>query len=54
VANDAAEKPITQPIVTVPGLGAVLVVVVKLPDGSIALRHPSELQKTVVSKKAGA
>lgn len=36
-------KPI--PKVTIPGLGAVPVVAVKLPDGTIALRHPSEIQK---------
>jgi hypothetical protein len=32
-------------IVNIPGLGAVPVVLIKLPDGSIALRHPSELIK---------
>lgn len=31
--------------VNLPGLGAVPVVAVRLPDGTIALRHPSELIK---------
>lgn len=34
-----------QQTVNLPGLGAVQVVAVRLPDGSIALRHPSELIK---------
>lgn len=36
---------ITVPVVNLPGLGAVPVVAVRLPDGTIALRHPSELIK---------
>jgi hypothetical protein len=35
----------TQGVVQLPGLGAVPVVAVRLPDGTIALRHPSELIK---------
>ena len=42
-----------QQTVTLPGLGAVQVVVVKLPDGSIALRHPSELIKQPSQVKTG-
>jgi D-alanyl-D-alanine carboxypeptidase len=34
-----------QQLVNIPGLGAVQVVVIKLPNGQVALRHPSELIK---------
>lgn len=44
---ETTKKPITIPQVSIPGLGAVPVVAVKLPNGEIALRHPNELQKTV-------
>lgn len=52
MTNQEGKGPITQPIITVPGLGAVPVVAVKLPDGTIALRHPSELNKTAPLPKA--
>lgn len=42
---DEVKKPNTQPIVSLPGLQAVPVVAIRLPNGEIALRHPSELQK---------
>lgn len=44
---DTSKKPITIPQVSIPGLGAVPVVAIRLPNGDIALRHPNELQKTV-------
>lgn len=47
MSDETTRAPVTQPIITIPGLGAVPVVAVKLPDGTIALRHPSELNKTV-------
>lgn len=47
MADTTTKAPITQPIITVPGLGAIPVVAIKLPDGTIALRHPNELDKTV-------
>jgi hypothetical protein len=40
------QKPVEVPqIVQIPGLAPVEVVAIRLPDGTIALRHPSELQK---------
>lgn len=54
MAEKTSKAAITQPIITVPGLGAVPVVAIKLPDGTIALRHPNELDKTVpLAKKQG-
>lgn len=53
MADNSGKAPITQPIVTVPGLGAVPVVAIKLPDGTVALRHPNELDKTVPLPKPG-
>lgn len=47
MADTPKGTPITQPVITIPGLGAIPVVAVKLPDGTIALRHPDELDKTV-------
>lgn len=47
------QKPVSQPVVQVPGLGAVPVVVVKLKDGTTALRHPSEVLTGVPPSKAG-
>lgn len=41
-------KPI--PTVSIPGLGAVPVVAVKLPSGQVVLRHPDELQKQTPPK----
>ena len=41
------------PTINLPGLGAVLVVAIRLPDGTIALRHPSELIKTPATVKTG-
>jgi hypothetical protein len=35
----------TTTTVNFPGLGAVPVVAIRLPDGTIALRHPNELVK---------
>lgn len=32
-------------IINLPGLKPIPVVAIKLPDGTIALRHPSEIQK---------
>lgn len=52
MTDNATKAPITQPIITVPGLGAVPVVAIRLPDGTIALRHPSELNKTAPLPKA--
>ena len=49
--NETTKTPITQPVITIPGLGAVPVVAVRLPDGTIALRHPTELQKGVPAPK---
>ena len=37
-------NPVTSTI-NLPGLQPIQVVAVKLPDGTIALRHPSELKK---------
>jgi len=37
--------------VNLPGLGAVPVVAIRLPDGTIALRHPSELVKQPAQTK---
>lgn len=54
---DETQKPvISQPVIQIPGLTAVPVVAIRLADGTIALRHPSELQKTVPppSKKRGS
>ncbi|MGH9717635.1 MAG: hypothetical protein ACRD4R_13040 [Candidatus Acidiferrales bacterium] len=45
MADKPATTPITQPVVNIPGLQPVPVVAIRLPDGTIALRHPSELQK---------
>ena len=45
MANESTKVPVTQPVLSVPGLTAVPVVAVRLPDGTIALRHPSELEK---------
>ena len=53
MANDAIKAPVTQPVISVPGLTAVPVVAVRLPDGTIALRHPSELQKIVPPPAGG-
>ena len=39
--------------VNLPGLGAVPVVAIRLPDGTIALRHPSELIKQPATVKIG-
>lgn len=50
MADDSTPS-VTQSQITVPGLGAVPVVAVRLPDGTIALRHPSELQKVVPAPK---
>ena len=36
---------VTQPTITLPGVGAVPYVAIRLPDGTIALRHPSEVIK---------
>jgi hypothetical protein len=50
---DTTQKPdVTQPTITLPGLGAVPVVAIRLPDGTIALRHPSELTKNVAPLRA--
>ena len=51
MADQAMKTPITQPVITIPGLGAVPVVAIRLPDGTIALRHPSELEKGVPAPK---
>jgi hypothetical protein len=53
MSDDTTKTPVSQPVLTIPGLGAVPVVVVRLPDGSVALRHPSELGKTVPPLKTG-
>jgi hypothetical protein len=45
-------EPVTS-TVNFPGLGAVPVVAVRLPDGTIALRHPSELIKPAPQVKIG-
>lgn len=45
MAEPTGRKPITQPVVSIPGLGAVPVVAVRLPSGQVVLRHPDELQK---------
>lgn len=42
----------TFPVVQMHGLGPVAVVAIKLPDGTIALRHPSELIKNVAPMRA--
>lgn len=51
--DDKTKTPVSQPVITIPGLGAVPVVAVRLPDGTVALRHPSELGKTVPPLKTG-
>lgn len=51
MADATKKEPTKYPVVTVPGLGAIPVVIVKLPDGTIALRHPSELANTVPAPK---
>ncbi|MGH9487150.1 MAG: hypothetical protein ACRD04_06110 [Terriglobales bacterium] len=44
---EKTERPaVTQPVVHVPGMQPVPYVAITLPDGTVALRHPSELQKT--------
>lgn len=48
MADDTQKTPVIQPIVSIPGLQAVPVVAVRLPNGEIALRHPSELAKLPV------
>ena len=45
MSDNTNNTPVTQPVVSIPGMTAVPVVAVKLPNGTIALRHPSELQK---------
>lgn len=52
MADNSSKTPLTQPLVTIPGLVAIPVVAVRLPDGTIALRHPSELQKSVPQIKS--
>jgi hypothetical protein len=51
--DDTTKTPVSQPVITIPGLGAVPVVAVRLPDGTVVLRHPSELGKTVPPLKTG-
>lgn len=54
-----ADKPektnITQAVIHLPGMAQVPVVAIKLPDGTIALRHPSELIKSgpMIQKPGG-
>lgn len=45
MADEATKPVVATPIVQLPGLVPVPVVAVRLPDGTIALRHPSELEK---------
>lgn len=45
MANETKPAAVTSPVVQIPGVGAVPVVAIELPDGTIALRHPSELAK---------
>jgi len=51
--DNAPKPPVTQPVISIPGLGSVPVVAVRLPDGTVALRHPSEIGKTVPRPKEG-
>jgi hypothetical protein len=51
--DNTTKPPLTQPLITIPGLGAIPVVAVRLADGTVALRHPSELGKTVPRPKEG-
>lgn len=51
---DSTKKPVTQPVVTIPGLAPVPVVAVRLPNGAVALRHPAELVKPTSQPPAGA
>lgn len=52
--SDETKKPdVVRPVISIPGLGAVPVVAVKLPDGSVALRHPSELVKGTPPEQTG-
>ena len=53
MANDATKAPVTQPVLSIPGLTAGPVVAGRLRDGTIALRHPSELQKIVPPSGGG-
>lgn len=53
MASDQTQKNITVPVADVPGLGAIPVVAVRLPNGQVALRHPDELQKLPAPAPAG-
>lgn len=48
MANETEKPPVVPQIISIPGLQAVPVVAVRLPNGEIALRHPSELAKLPV------
>lgn len=45
MSDQKTQTPATLPVVNIPGLTAIPVVAVRLPNGTIALRHPDELQK---------
>lgn len=52
MANETSKDNATQPMISIPGLAPVPVVAIRLPDGTIALRHPSELVKNVPAAPA--
>lgn len=52
MADQRAKTPITQPVISIPGMVGVPWVAIKLPNGQIALRHPDELQKIPSPAKA--
>lgn len=52
MSDSKTQNTVTQPVVSIPGLTPVPVVAVRLPDGTIALRHPSELVKPLPATPA--
>lgn len=52
MADDTTKPDQVASIVQIPGLQPVAVVAVRLPNGEIALRHASELQKVVPAAPA--
>lgn len=43
MADQTKQPGVQLPVISIPGVGKIPVVAIKLPSGQVALRHPSEL-----------